>query len=174
LASPNKVYAADYLGTTPAMLTVAVLDMQAAYVDATTRPFPIGIELGASGNIGGLTFTPGIYKWSTVVTTTSDITFSGGPSDIWIMQIAQTYALAVGVNMNLVGGAQAENIFWAIAGVTAFFANSHAVGIFLAMTNITFENLASLNGAALAQTAVTMISNTIVKESACGIVQSSF
>jgi hypothetical protein len=62
--------------------------------------------------------------------------------------------------MKLSGGAQAKNIYWAVAGVVAF-QNAHGEGIFLAKTNISFTAGSSLNGAALAQTAVTMISTTI-------------
>jgi hypothetical protein len=41
--------------------------MQTAYTDAAGRPFPDFVEL-ATGAIGGLTVTPGLYKWSTSVT----------------------------------------------------------------------------------------------------------
>ncbi len=58
----GKVYAANYGSPTPANLTTAVSDMQTAYTDAAGRTLPDHTELG-SGNIGGLTLAPGLYKW---------------------------------------------------------------------------------------------------------------
>ena len=63
----GNAYAADYSAPTPANLTTAVSDMETAYTDAAGRTLPDYIELGA-GIIGGLTLTPGLYKWSTRVT----------------------------------------------------------------------------------------------------------
>ncbi|MEK6725719.1 MAG: ice-binding family protein, partial [Deltaproteobacteria bacterium] len=58
----GRVYAADYAVPTPANLTTAVSDMEAAYTDAAGRAAGT-TELGA-GDISGLTITPGVYKWS--------------------------------------------------------------------------------------------------------------
>jgi Ice-binding-like len=144
----------------PSMLTTAVLDMQAAYTDAAGRTNPNSTELGA-GNIGGRTFTPGLYKWSSTVIIPTDVTISGGPDDVWIFQIAQTLNMASGVKITLSGGAQAKNIYWAIAGATTFGTTSHFEGIILAATNIAMQTGATMNGKLLAQTAVTLQMNTI-------------
>eukprot|EP00964_Phaeocystis_antarctica_P054688 scaffold32175_cov64-Phaeocystis_antarctica.AAC.1 len=63
----GRVYAADFATTTPAKMTAAISDMEAAYVDAAGRPNPDTVERGA-GLIGGITLTGGVHKWSTVVT----------------------------------------------------------------------------------------------------------
>jgi len=72
----GKVYAADYAVPTPAKLTTAVSDMQTAYTNAAGRTLPAATELGA-GNIGGLTLTPGLYKWSTGLNIPTNVTLSG-------------------------------------------------------------------------------------------------
>ena len=59
----GKVFAADYTPPTPSNLTTAIGDMQLAFTDAAGRA-PDVTELGA-GNIGGMTLTPGVYKWGT-------------------------------------------------------------------------------------------------------------
>ena len=56
----GKLYAADYTSPTPSNLGTAVLDMQAAYVDAAGRAADF-TELG-TGNIGGMTLPPATYK----------------------------------------------------------------------------------------------------------------
>jgi len=157
----GKVYAADYTEPTPTNLGMAVLDMQAAYTDAAGRTLPDFTELGA-GNIGGLTLVPGLYKWSSCVTIPTDVTLSGGPDDVWIFQIAGTLDISSATKVILSGGAQAKNIFWAVADVVAFGTTSEFNGNILAKTNITMTNGATLNGRALAQTAVTLIANAII------------
>ena len=62
----GKVYAPDYAAPTPVTMTTAISDMETAYTDAAGRTLPDATELGA-GNIGGLTITPGTYKWGTGV-----------------------------------------------------------------------------------------------------------
>eukprot|EP00979_Chaetoceros_neogracilis_P003695 scaffold656_cov271-Chaetoceros_neogracile.AAC.5 len=162
----GRVYASDYTSPTPNMLNVAVLDMQAAYVDAAGRPDPDYTELGA-GNIEGFTLGRGLYKWGTGVDFTSSLTFDGNATDVWILQIAGDVTVGSGARVTLSGGAKAENIFWQIAGKTDLGTTSHVEGVFLCSTAITFKTGSTMNGAALAQTAVTMDSAVIVKESVC-------
>jgi len=59
--------------TSPSMLSTAVSDMEAAYTDAAGRANPDFFNLGA-GNIGGLTLTPGLYKWTAIGTNCSKST----------------------------------------------------------------------------------------------------
>jgi cytoskeletal protein CcmA (bactofilin family) len=66
-----------------------------------------------------------------------------------------------GVHVTLSGGAQAKNIFWQVAGQTTLGTTSVFNGNILAKTNIAMNTGATLNGRALAQTAVTLIANTI-------------
>jgi len=155
----GKVYAADYAVPTPANLTTAVLDMQNAYTDAAGRA-PNTTELGA-GNIGGLTLAPGVYKWGTGLTIPTDVTLSGGANDVWIFQVAQNLTVSSGAKIVLSGGAQANNIFWVVAGQTTLGTTSVFNGNILSQTLIAMNTGATLNGRALAQTAVTLDSNSV-------------
>jgi hypothetical protein len=164
----GKVYAADYAVPTPAYMTTAVSDMQAAYTDAAGRTSPTATELGA-GNIGGLTLAPGLYKWSSGVIIPTDVTLSGGPDDVWIFQIAGTLDISSAKSVILSGGAQAKNIFWTVAGAVTLGTTSEFNGNILAKTNIAMNTGATLNGRALAQTAVTLIANTITVPAPSGV-----
>jgi hypothetical protein len=157
----GKVYAADYAEPTPTNLGIAVLDMEAAYTDAAGRTDPDETELGA-GDIGGLTLVPGLYKWSSGVTIPTDVTLSGGANDVWIFQIAGTLDISSGKKVVLSGDAQAKNIFWQVAGAVTLGTTSEFKGNILAKTMIAMNTGATLNGRALAQTAVTLIANTVV------------
>lgn len=156
----GKVYAPGYADPTPANITTAVSDMQTAYTDAQGRTNPTATELGA-GNIGGMTLAPGLYKWGTGVTIPSDVTLSGSANDVWIFQIAQNLDISSAKKVILSGGAQASNIFWAVAGQTTLGTTSVFNGNILGQTAIVLNTGAVLNGRALAQTAVTLDANTV-------------
>lgn len=158
----GKVYAADMADSTPVNLTTAVENMITAYNDAAGRPSPDFIEL-ATGNIGGKTLSPGLYKWTSSVTIPSSITISGTASDVWIFQIAGDLNMSAGINMTLEGGAQAKNIFWQVAGEATFGTTSHFEGNLLSMTGITLQTGATMTGRALAQTAVILDGSSVTK-----------
>lgn len=155
----GKIYAPGYANPTSANLTMAVLDMQTAYTDAAGRA-PDVTELGA-GNIGGLTLAPGVYKWGTGVTIPTDVTLSGGANDVWIFQVAQNLDVSSAAKIFLAGGAQANNIFWVVAGQTTIGTTAVFNGNILDQTTIVLNTGATLNGRALAQAAVTLDANAV-------------
>ena len=159
----GNVYASDMADPTPINLTTAVENMITAYNDASGRPTPDFLELG-TGNLGGKTLVPGLYKWTSTVTLPTDVTISGGADDVWIFQISGDLNMSAAVNLILEAGAQAKNIFWQVSGEATFGATSHFEGIILSMTGITFQTGASFNGRALAQTAVILDGNVIVEK----------
>jgi len=158
----GKIFASDMASPTGINLTTAVENMITAYNDAAGRPTPAFLELG-TGNIGGKTLTPGLYKWTSSVTIPADITISGTADDVWIFQISNDLKMDAAKNVILEGGAKASNIFWQVAGEAVFGATSHFEGIILSMTGITFQTGATFNGRALAQTAVVLDGNTVVQ-----------
>ena len=169
----GKVYAADFTDPTPVNLTTAVGDMEIAYNDAAGRTNPDFTELGA-GEIGGLTLVPGLYKWSTGVLITADVTLNGGSNDVWIFQIAGGITMANDISVILTGGAQAKNIFWQCADIVSIGTTAHFEGIVLAQTAITLGTGASANSILLAQTAVTLDANAVTKPSGTTGVETGF
>jgi hypothetical protein len=158
----GHVFAADMASPTPVTLTTAVNDMLTAYTDAAGRPSPDFLEL-YTGNIGGKTLSAGLYKWTNTVTIPSDVTISGSATDVWIFQIAGNLTMSSAKNITLSGGALAKNIFWQVAGEVTIGTTSHFEGIILSMTAITFQTGASMNGRALAQTAVILDQNAVTE-----------
>lgn len=156
------LYGADMTTPTNSNLTTAVSNMEAAYTDAAGRITPDHLNLG-SGEIGGLTLSPGLYNWTTGVTILSDVTIAGGANDVWIFQIPGNLAVMPAMKVLLSGGAQAKNIFWQVAGTVNIGGNAHSEGIVLSKTTITMETGASMNGRALAQTAVALDKNIVTK-----------
>jgi hypothetical protein len=169
----GKVYAADLADPTPVNLTTAVGDMETAYANAAGRTNPDFTELGA-GEIGGLTLVPGLYKWSTDLLITTDVTLSGSSNDVWIFQISGGITLANGISVILTGGALPKNIYWQCAGIVSIGTAAHFEGIVLTQTSISLGTNASLNGILLAQTAVTLDANSITKPSGTTGVETEF
>ncbi|KIM73780.1 hypothetical protein PILCRDRAFT_80773, partial [Piloderma croceum F 1598] len=160
----GELFTASYTSPTPSMLTTAISDMQTAYTDASGRTLPDSLNLG-TGEIGGLTLTPGLYKWTTGVTVSSNPTFSGGSSDTWILQIAGTLTMASAQTMLLSGGANPANIIWVVASGVTLGSTSHFEGVILGKTGITLQTSGSMNGRALAQTSVALQKATVVPPS---------
>ncbi len=158
----GQAYAADYAPPTPSKMTTAVSDMETAYTDAAGRSLPDFTKLGA-GDISGLTLVPGVYKWGTGVLMSTNVTLSGGPTDVWIFQISQGITMSPGASIILVGGAQPANIFWQSSGVVTLNTTAHLEGIVLSHSAITLDTGATVNGRLLAQTAVTLEANAVTQ-----------
>ena len=158
----GKIYASDNVAPTPATLLTAISDKLAAYNDAAGRTLPDFTNLG-SGEIGGLTLAPGLYKWTTPVTISNDVTLNGGANDTWIFQISGTLTQSVGKKVILTGGAAAKNIVWQVAsGATLGGTLSEFSGIILSGSAITLTAGSKVTGRLLALTAVTVGSSTVM------------
>jgi hypothetical protein len=158
----GKIYASDMTSPTPTELTTAIGDMGTAYSTAAGLGSPDGLNLG-SGEIGGLTIEPGLYKWGTGVGISTDVTLWGSSTATWIFQIAGDLTIANGVHVTLAGGALPANILWQVGsnasiGTTAMFA-----GTLMAGTDIALNTGATVNGRLLAQTAVTLDANAVTE-----------
>lgn len=160
VASPGKIYASNYASPTPIDLTTSVLAMQAAYTDAASRTNPDELDL-SSGNLGGLTLSPGLYTWGSSVTIPTDVTLSGGADDVWILQISNDLDLGAAKSVILAGGARAANVFWQVAGEVTIHANAHFEGILFGQTGIALQTSATMNGRAFAQSLISLDNNAI-------------
>lgn len=143
----------------------AKLDLTTAYNDAAGRTSTDIVSI--SGNIGGKTLTPGLYKsTSSLEISSGDLTFDakGDKDAIFIIQIASSLTVTSGRKVILSGKASAANIFWQVSSSASFGTTSVMKGTIMALESITFSTGAKLDGKALARTgAVTMDANTIVK-----------
>lgn len=141
-------------------------DLEVVYNDVIARRSTDAVEL--SGNIGGLTLTPGLYySKSSLEMSSGDLTFDaqGNPDAIFIIQIASSLSVINDRKMVLKGNASAANIFWQVGGSAAFGTASTIRGTFIVMESITFYNGATLIGKALARKGgIVLAANTIVRE----------
>jgi Ice-binding-like len=140
-----------------------------AYNDAAGR---VGAFTPAVGNIGGLVFTPGLYRsgGSTAISGGGDLTLDaqGDPNAVFIFQITSTLTTSSGFGITLKGGAKSSQIFWQVGSSATIGTGTHFAGNILAKSSITLVSGAVLNGRALAGAAdltgaITMDDNTVVR-----------
>lgn len=158
----GKVYAADYAAPTPTKMTTAVNDMQTAYTTAMGLVTPAPIVDLYAGDISGRILPAGLYKYNTgVLISSAGVTLTGGPNDTWVFQISQDLTVNNNAKITLLGGAQAKNIFWVVAGQATLGANADFSGNILSKTLISLNTGAKVTGKLLAQTAVTLNAATV-------------
>jgi Ice-binding-like len=163
----NTVDASGPAGSVPAatILTLAKGDLTTAYNDAAGRTATDLVLL--SGNIGGLTLTPGLYKSSgSLEISSGDLTFDakGNTNAIFILQIASTLNTTSGRQIILSGGAKAANIFWQVGTSATLGTTSVFKGNILADQSISLGTGARVEGRLLARiAAVTLAGNSVVK-----------
>ena len=158
----GKIFAANYAPPTPATMTTAIGDMEIAYSDAAARTLPDFTALG-SGEIGGKTLAPGLYKWSTGVSISTNVTLEGSADDVWIFQISGNLTQAAATRVTLAGGALAKNVFWQVGGDATLGTTAHFEGNLMSATAIALRTGASANGTLMAQTAVTLDQSTVTQ-----------
>jgi hypothetical protein len=115
-------------------------------------------------DIGGLTLTPGVYKFDSSAGLTGILTldFTGNPNADFVFQIASTLITAPGSSVNVIGEGTG-GVYWQVGSSATLDTTTAFEGSILADQSITLNNGASiLNGRALALTGkVTMINNVI-------------
>jgi len=142
-------------------------DLTTAYNNAAglTAPPPV-----LTADIGGRTLPPGVYKATTTLGITGDLTLDGStnPNGVWVFQVGSALTTAAGgvgtpaSRVLLIGGAQAHNVFWVLGSSGTLGTNSVFVGTIMAKASITLGTNATLNGRALAENgAVTLDSNPV-------------
>jgi hypothetical protein len=160
----GQVFASDYATPTPAKMTTAITDMEAAYTASNNLIVPTAVVGLGDGDISGRTLKPGIYKWSTgLLISATGVTLKGGPNDTWVFQIAQDLTLMSTARVTLRGGAQAKNVTWVVAGQATLGTYSHLCGTILSKTLISLNTGADVTGRLYAQTAVTLNASTVNK-----------
>jgi len=164
------IYAADDIAPpgVPAMLLQAKTDLTTAYLfaEGATSPAPATV----SGDQGGKTLAPGIYKsTSTLLIQSGDLTLDaqGDPNAVWIFQIASDFTTVGGAggNVILTGGAQAKNVYWQTGSSATIGDYTIFQGNILALTSITMNSHATAIGRMLARNGAVVMThtNTITK-----------
>ena len=146
---------------------------QDALADATTAyntltgllPF---VDLTGQ-DLGGMTLTPGVYKFSTSAALTGNLTldFQDKPNMGFVFQIGSTLTTSVGSNVIVSNGTPTSGLYWQVGTSATLGTSSAFAGNILADQSITLNTGASLLGRAFARVAtVTLDTNLISNNNA--------
>jgi hypothetical protein len=132
------------------VVTQAQADLLAAYNDAVSRSTNAQV---LPGNMGGLTFTPGLYVNSTSVlimgagpSNIVTLDAQGDPNAVFIFKMGSTLTTAPASQVVLAGGAKAGNIFWQVGTSATIDTTTMFYGNVLAATSITVNTGAIVEG----------------------------
>jgi hypothetical protein len=128
----------------------AQADLLAAYNDAVSRSTN---SQTLPGNLGGLTFAPGLYTNSTSVLISgagpgNNVTLDAGgdANGVFIFKMGSTLTTGPGSQVILAGGAQAKNVFWQVGSSATIDTTTAFEGNILAAVSITLNTGAAVQG----------------------------
>jgi hypothetical protein len=137
-------------------------DLVTAYNDAAGRSSTATV----SGDLAGRTLTPGVYTSASSLGLSGALTLDaqGDPNAVFVFQAGSTLIVGSSSQVNLIGAAQACNVYWQVGSSATIGTGAAFVGNILALTSITMTTGATLQGRALARNgAVTLDTNTITR-----------
>jgi hypothetical protein len=116
-------------------------------------------------DLGGLTLTPGVYRFSSLAQLTGPLTLNGlgNPNALFVIQIGNELTTASNSSVHVINGGD-SNVFWQVGSSATLGTDTDFAGNILALTSITLNTGASIvNGRALARNgAVTLDNNNII------------
>jgi len=115
-------------------------------------------------DLGGLTLTPGVYCFSTSAQLTGTLTLDaqGDSNAVFIFKIGSTLTTASASSVLLINSASSCGVFWQIGSSATLGTGTALAGSIVALSSITLNTGASLNGRALARNgAVTLDDNNV-------------
>ena len=164
VTAPHVIHAAD------AVALQAQSDLTTAYNTAAGLPVTRNLT---GQDLGGMTLTPGVYFFSTSAQLTGTLTldFEGNSDAEFVFQIGST--LTTASNSSVFSSFAAGvgcNVFWQIGSSATLGTDTDFKGHILALTSITLNSGASIDGSALARNGSVTLDNNRITNVNCGAV----
>lgn len=158
---PGAIHAGD------AAAQQAQSDLTAAYLNAAGRT-PVTQNLSGQ-DLGGLTLTPGIYKFDSSAQLTGTLTLDaqGDPDAVWVFQIASTLTTASNSSVNLINEARFCRVFFQVGTSATLGTGTDFYGHILALTSITANTGATVTGQLLAQNGAVTLDENVITSGVC-------
>ena len=144
----------------------AKTDLVTAYDTAAGEVPPTGT---ITADLAGVTLTPGVYKSPGTIhlSVGGVLTLDPGsdPNPVWVFQAGSDLVTESGSKVVMLNGAPPScNVYWQVVSSATLGTNSTFIGTIMALTSISLQTGAKLDGRALARDgAVTLDSNTITR-----------
>ena len=151
----GTIYEAD------AIAQQAQSDLTTAYDDLAGQACDLDLT---DQDLGGLTLTPGVYCFDTSAQLTGvlELDAEGDPDAVFVFRIGSTLTTASNSSVSMLNSADPCNVFWQVGSSATLGTDTAFAGSILALTSITLNTGADIDGRALARNgAVTMDTNRI-------------
>jgi hypothetical protein len=157
LVSDGTTHAAD------AEAADAQAAVTTAYDDAAGRSSTGTV----SADLAGQTLSPGVYTGGALALSgTLTLDGQGDPNAVFVFQAASTLVTGSSSRVSLINSAGSCNVFWQVGSSATIGTSSDFVGTVLALTSISAQTNASIEGRLLARNGeVTLDSNTFTSPS---------
>ena len=150
-------------------------DLVLAYDDAAGR-IPTATFTETDNQLGGKTLTTGVYAFGHA--TTANLTASsplildaqGDPEAVFIFQSTSDLVTASGSQIQLINGAKFCRIFWQVSSSATLGTNSHFIGHIFALTSISVQTGATIQGQLLARNGSVTLDSNIITNGLCATV----
>jgi len=144
----------------------AANDVTAAYLAAMNAP-STGVM---NTNLGGQSLNAGVYSASSGLALTGTLTLVGDASSVFIFQSVSTLIVAPASHVILTGGVQPCNVIWQVGSSATLGTTASFVGSILALTSISMDTGASLNGRALVRNGGVTLDGNVISGPTCSAV----
>ena len=94
----------------------------------------------------------------------------GDPAAVFVFQAGSTLISASNATVSLVGAAQACNVFWQVGSSATIGTGTTFAGTVLALTSITMQTGASIEGRLLARNGQVSLDTNVINRPACAAV----
>lgn len=140
-------------------------DLTTAYNAAAGQPLTTSV----AGDLVGMTLTEGVYRSTSSLALSGQLTLDGqgNPNSVFVFQVASTLITASASSIILTNGAQACNVFWQVGSSATLGTASSFKGSILALTSITAETNAVVEGRVLARNGQVSLDTNVITSPAC-------
>lgn len=115
-------------------------------------------------DLGGLTLTPGVYCFTTSAQLTGALTLDaqGNSNAQFVFKIGSTLTTASGSSVLLINSASSCGVFWQVGSSATLGTGTTLAGSIVALSSITLNTGASVNGRVLARNGAVTLDNSNV------------
>lgn len=159
---PGTIQGAD------AVTGQAQSDLTTAYIDAAGRSveFP-----NTNPDMVGLTLAPGVYAAASKapLSLSGELVLDGqgDPNAVFIFQTNSTLITSSGSSIRVINGASECNVFWQVGSSATLGSGSSFIGNILALTSVTVESSAVVQGRALARNGAVTLDDNVFTAPSC-------
>ena len=153
-----------------AVTAQAKIDLGTAYNDAAGRAYNATYALGY--DLVGQTLTSGVYNDASSFFLSGTLTLDGqgNPEAVFIFQAGSTLITASDSHVVLIGGAQACHVYWQVGSSATLGTDTDFMGNILALTDITLNTGATVDGRALALNGAVTLDNNSITTPVCNLI----